>query len=171
MKINKFQSNTITVLIALGVFVFSLLLNWSAFVPTLGEINPWDEAGYVLSGQEMLTGELPIFAGSPLTAALYAFTGLIFGSSPFWFIHSVAAGRLISYALIWLSTYLIGKRLIPHATPLVMICMLLAAPFLIKLLRFPSDPLFMAFCRIDFVAVINFPPDKKHSRCSPGGNV
>ncbi|MGB8253588.1 MAG: hypothetical protein WCF08_10265 [Anaerolineaceae bacterium] len=145
MKRLSLSLDKLSALVALVILIASLLLNWSSFFPTLGEINPWDEAGYVKSGQDMIHGQLPIFAGSPLTAALYAATGIIFHSSPFWFIHSVAAGRLIAYALIWLSAYLIGKRLTPHTTPLVLLCMLLAAPFLIKLLRFPSDPLLIGF--------------------------
>jgi hypothetical protein len=144
MKLNRLSFSKYEGLIALFIFLISLALNWSSFFPSLGEINPWDEASYVKTGQEMLQGKLPNFAGSPLTAAFYSVTNLIFSASPFWLVRSVAAGRLVAYALIWLCAYLIGKRLLPHTTPLVMLCMLLAAPFYIKMLRFPSDPFYMA---------------------------
>ncbi len=144
MKLNRLSFSKFEGPIAFLIFLISLALNWSSFFPSLGEINPWDEASYVNTGQEMLQGKLPNFAGSPLTAAFYSVTNLIFSASPFWLVRSVAAGRLVAYALIWLSAYLIGKRLLPHTTPLVMLCMLLAAPFYIKMLRFPSDPFYMA---------------------------
>ncbi len=113
MKTNKPNISLISGLSAVALFLISLALNWSAFFPTLGEINPWDEAVYVQAGQGVLMGEWPNFAGSPFTAAFYAITNLVFSASSFWMAHSVAAGRLVSYTLIWLSAYLIGKRLNP----------------------------------------------------------
>jgi hypothetical protein len=156
MKTNKLSPTTISCLIALALFLASLALNWSSFFPTLGEINPWDEAAYVKAGKDMLRGELPIFAGSPLTAAFYALTNLVFSASPFWLIRSVAAGRFVAYTLIWLSAYLIGKRLSPHTTPLILVGMLLAAPFYIKMLRFPSDPFFMAIAGLGLWQLLTF---------------
>jgi hypothetical protein len=156
MKKVSTSPNTILTLVALTLFLFSLILNWSSFFPSLGEINPWDEAGYVKSGQELLQGKLQNFAGSPLAAGLYAITNLIFSSSPFWLVHCVAAGRLIAYALIWLSAYKIGRQLQPHATPLILLFMLLTAPFYIKMLRYPSDPLFMAFAGLALAELLEF---------------
>jgi hypothetical protein len=161
MKINRLSADTLALLLAISLFMISLILNWSSFFPTLGEINPWDEAGYVKTGQELLQGKLPIFAGSPLTALLYAATNQIFSMSPFWLVHSVAAGRLIAYALIWLSAYLIGKRLFPLTTPIVILCLLLAAPFYIKMLRFPSDPLFMALAGLGLWQLLDFHQTKR----------
>lgn len=145
MKTNKPNISLISGLCAVAFFLISLALNWSSFFPTLGKINPWDEAVYVQAGQGVLMGEWPNFAGSPFTATFYAITNLIFSASSFWLAHSVAAGRLVSYTLIWLSAYLIGKRLNSYIQPLIMLGMLLAAPFYIKMLRFPSDPFFLAF--------------------------
>lgn len=156
MKDGKLSQNATLMMAALGLFLLSLLLNWSSFFPTLSEINPWDEAGYVKTGQEMLNGVIPNFAGSPLTAALYAIINLVFRNSPFWLIHSVTAGRLIAFALIWVSAYSIGRRLMPYATPMIMLCMLLAAPFYIKMLRFPSDPFFMAFAVLGLSELLAF---------------
>lgn len=156
MKINKRIWGKRSILIALVLFAISLALNWSSFFPTLDEINPWDEAAYVKAGQELLQGDIPGFASSPLTAAVYAVTNLIFSASPFWLVNSVAAGRLLAYALIWLSAYLLGNRLIPRTTPLVLLCLLLAAPFYIKMLRFPSDPFFMAIAGFGLWQLLTF---------------
>jgi hypothetical protein len=156
MKTNKLNISLISGLCAGALFLISLALNWSSFFPTLGEINPWDEAVYVQVGQRVLQGEWPNFAGSPFTAAFYAITNLTFSASSFWLAHSVAAGRLVAYALIWLSAFLIGKRLNTFTQPLVMLCMLLAAPFYIKMLRFPSDPFFLAFSSFGLWQLLTF---------------
>ncbi|MBN2258143.1 MAG: hypothetical protein JW704_10015, partial [Anaerolineaceae bacterium] len=156
MKKASIPRNTALTLAALALFCISLLLNWSSFFPTLSEINPWDEAGYVKSGQEMLRGDMPNFAGSPLTAVFYAVLNVIFGNSPYWLIYSVASGRLIAYTLIWLSAFYISKRLHLYAYPLIMLCMLLAAPFFIKMLRFPSDPIFLAFAGLALAEMIDY---------------
>ncbi len=156
MKRIKLTQGGLSIFIALGLFGISLALNWSSFFPTLGAINPWDEAAYVKAGEEILQGVIPDFASSPFTAAFYAVTKYLFSASPFWLIHSVAAGRLASYALIWLSAYLIGKRLIPRTTPLVLLCLLLAAPFYLKMLRFPSDPFFMAIAGLGLWQLLVF---------------
>jgi hypothetical protein len=169
MKINKHLKDKASILIALALFGISLTLNWSSFFPTLGEINPWDEAAYVKTGQELLQGEMPDFASSPLTAVLYAVTNLVFNASPFWLVHSVVAGRLIAYALIWLSAYLIGKRLIPRTTTLVLLCLLMAAPFYIKMLRFPSDPFFMAIAGLGLWQLLAFQQEGKLKSAILGG--
>jgi hypothetical protein len=156
MKKNKSHIGLISGLSAVVLFLISLALNWSDFFPTLGEVNPWDEAVYVKAGQEILRGEWPNFAGSPLTATLYAITDFVFRASPFWLVHSVATGRLIAYALIWLSAFLIGKRLVPYTQPFVMLGMLLATPFYFKMLRFPSDPFFLALSGLALWQLLTF---------------
>jgi hypothetical protein len=156
MKRAKPFVGLISSLSAVLLFLISLLINWSSFFPSLGEINPWDESVYVQAGQSVLLGNWPNFAGSPFTAGFYAITNLIFKASPFWLAHSVAAGRLVAYALIWLSAFLIGKQLRPHSQPLVLMFMLLAAPFYIKMLRFPSDPFFLAFSGFGLWQLLEF---------------
>src|SRR3989304_8509493 len=55
------------------LFLLSLLLSQSVFLPNLNEINPFDEAAYVYGGYSLLAhGGLPRFADNPLIGHLFA---------------------------------------------------------------------------------------------------
>ncbi len=127
---------------ALLLYLVSLLLVSPIFFLNLGEINPWDEASYIDGGRRLVAGRIPGFAGNPLVHALYALTYLLFRTSPFWMLHSLTVARFVLFSLLWLSTYLVARRLTRFARPLIPLGILLVTPLSIEMLRFPSDPLF-----------------------------
>jgi hypothetical protein len=141
------------------LFLTNLFLVYAFFLPNLRDINLWDEASIVASGQALIQGHVPGYASNPLVAILYAITYLPFNSSPFWMVQSTSLGRLILFSLLWLGTYLVARRLSRWAAPLVMLGMLFVTPMSVEFLRFPSDPLFASMAAISFSFVLAYLQD------------
>ena len=143
--------------LAVLLFCINLLLVLPALLPTLSEINPWDESAYITSGRSLVDkGEWPVFAASPLSSIFYALTYLPFHSSYFWLVYSCRLGRILLFALLWWSTYLAMKPLRRFAAPWVICGLFLVAPFTVSFLSFPSDPLFTGFAALSLWQLLCF---------------
>ncbi|RPI33296.1 MAG: hypothetical protein EHM70_06445 [Chloroflexota bacterium] len=144
----KTRQGSLTLTAGVLFFVANLALIYPALLPDLADINPWDESVYIHSGQMIFNGEWQNFAGNPLAAIFYALTYLPFSKSPYWFVYSCALGRVILFALLWLSACLFASQVTTGKDgqklplPAVMAGFLLVSPFITPMLRFPSDPLF-----------------------------
>jgi hypothetical protein len=131
--------------IGIAFFVINILLILPSLFPNLGDIGPWDEMAYVVSGRLLADkGEWPAVGGNPFTEIFYALTYLPYRASPFWLVHSRTLGKILSFVLLWLSVYLIARQLKDEAHPALALGLLLVAPFTLEFLIFPSDPLFAA---------------------------
>lgn len=142
IKLNfQLKRNVPLILLAFGV---NLFLVFNFFLPTLRDINVWDESVYVNTGRSLIEGQLPSFARNPLIGFLYGLTYLPFAHSPFWLVQSVSLGRIILFALMWLSSYLIATQFSRWFPPLTITGFLLIFPVLLEILLNPSDALFAA---------------------------
>ncbi len=59
------------------------------------QINPFDEAKYIVSGSQLLHFQVRDLAWGPLVALFYAPFHLVFGGSPDWFMLEAWAGRCL----------------------------------------------------------------------------
>lgn len=117
------------------------------FFPPLSHIGVWDEATYINEGRELLSGKLPLLAGNPLIAGIYALTYLPFHSATHWLVYSCSLGRMILFVLIWLAAFCVAGELskVTRLTnPLVIFSLLLISPVASILLTNGSDSLFTA---------------------------
>ena len=131
------------------LYISSLLLAWGKIVLNLNEINPWDEAAYISNGYWALSkGWLPALGGNPLAVLFYALTYLPFQKSPFWLVFSGSLGRFVHFSMLWLSTYLVAKRLRSFAPPAIMLGIIFAMPMFLGMIRFPSDPIFASLAAL-----------------------
>ena len=138
-----FQDDRFLILL---LFLANLFLVFAVFLPNLSDINPWDEAAIVSSGQQLVDeGKLPTLAGNPLTAVFYAISYLPFRNSIQWMVYSVSLGRVLLFSMLWLTTYLVTRELEKFAPIFVGLGILFVTPLAIEMLRFPSDPLFASF--------------------------
>jgi hypothetical protein len=145
---------------ALLFFLLNGLLILAFFLPNLSDINPWDEAAYYTSGMSLIEeGEIPKLAGNPLTTLVFGLTYLPFRSSTQWMLRSITLGRLILFALLWLSTYLVAKEFEEHAHPLVALGFLFVTPLSLEMMHFPSDPLFAALAGLSLWQLLRFKRD------------
>ena len=126
------------------VFLLNVLLVAPAFFPAMGDINPWDDATYINSGQDLVHGIIPMFTMNPLVAGMYALTYLPVHASPYWLIHSCSLARMMAFSLIWLSAYLVAVQLTELATPFIIVALLVISPVLVRLLDNGSNELFTA---------------------------
>jgi hypothetical protein len=140
----------------LVLYLVNLFLIHPAFLLTLEEINPFDEAAYINSGRLFLEGNLPSFAGNPLVDAFYALTYIPFRNSTLWLVQSAFLGRLLLFSLLWLSVYLIARQLARWAQPMLMVGLLLVTPLAVDMLRFPSDPLFAGLAGLSLWQLLRY---------------
>jgi 4-amino-4-deoxy-L-arabinose transferase-like glycosyltransferase len=143
--------------LAVLLFGINLLLVLPALLPTLGEINSWDESAYIHNGQLLVDkGQWPVFAYSPLSSVFYGLTYLPFHDTYFWLVYSCRLGRILLFALLWWSTYLVMQPLRRFAAPWVICGLFLVAPFTFNFLSFPSDPLFTGFAALSLWQLLCF---------------
>lgn len=128
----------------LGTFIFHLFLVAMELLPTLRDINLWDEAVYINTGKLFVEGQLTPYFRNPLVGILYALTYLPFQSSPFWLVKSATLGRVILFGLLWLSAALVGRRFEKWVSSYTVIGFLVVFPLLTEILVNPSDALFAA---------------------------
>ncbi len=132
--------------LALVLFLINLFLVYAIFFPIMSDINPWDEAVFVHSGQELVEGgEIPKLSGNPLTSLFLGITYFPFRNSTFWMLKSISLARILLFCLIWWSTYLVAKELRDLSPPIIPLGILFVTPLSIEMLRFPTDPLFASF--------------------------
>ncbi len=143
--------------VVIPVFVLNVVLQFSDFFPTLHEINIWDEATYIYKGYLFLTqGRLPSLIGSPLSSVFYALTMLPVQHSKDFFLLSDAIGRVLLFAFIFFSAYLIAHELKPYANPWVMLALVFIVPVAVTMYLFPSDILFAGFSGLAFWQMLVF---------------
>lgn len=131
-------------------------------MPNLSEINPWDEAAYISNGfWTVEKGWIPGFAGNPLVVFFYALTYLPFSNSPFWLILSCSLGRFVTYSMLWLSAYLVAKRLKSFAPPVIMLGIIFAMPMFLGMIRFQSDPIFVSVAALSLWQLLAFYQDRE----------
>ncbi len=151
----------------LALYLISLVLYYPAFLPNLGDINPFDEAAYLQSGYMLLNGGgLAGFAGNPFTQLFYALMALPFKNSVFWMVHACSLGRLVLFTILWIGFYQVGRALSDRIQPLVLPIMLVISPVIPDFLRFPSDPLYAGFSALALAKTLLFL--KSHRRSDIG---
>jgi hypothetical protein len=140
----------------LTLFLLNLFLVYAFFLPSLRDINLWDEAAIIGSGRALLQGHIPDYSSSPLASVFYALLILPVRASPFWLILACSLGRLALFTLLWLGTYLVARQMGTFAPPVVMLGFLLVTPMSLGFLRFPTDPLFASMAAISFSFVLAY---------------
>ncbi len=139
------------------LFCINFLLVLPALLPTLSEINPWDESAYIHNGQLLVDkGQWPELGYSPLSSIFYGLTYLPFRSSHFWLVYSCRLGRILLFALLWWSAYLAMRPLQRFAGPWMAAGLFLVAPFTFSFLSYPSDPLFAGFAALSLWQLLCF---------------
>src|SRR5574341_191460 len=130
--------------VVLLLFVINFFLVFNQLLPTLRDLNLWDEAVYIYSGKQLIEGVLPPFSRNPLVALLYALMYLLFLHSPFWMVQSAALGRMVNFSLMWFGGYLIAGQLKKYTQPLIYVGIAITIFVLTDILGNPSDALFAA---------------------------
>lgn len=149
---------------ALALYLASLVLYYPAFLPNLGDINPFDEAAYLQSGYLLLTGgRLAGFAGNPFTQLFYALMALPFENSVFWMVHACSLGRFVLFTLLWIGFYQVGRALSYRIQPLILPILLITSPLMPDFLRFPSDPLYAGFTALGLAKTLSYFSSQKSS--------
>lgn len=138
------------------IYLFAVLLYLPHFLPNLSDITPWDETYYLLSGKELVSGVIPSFSGSPMTAVFYAICYLPFKASPFWLVQTDSLGRFLLFSGLFLGFWQVGKALKSHFNPMILWGLLLLSPALITIYEYPADPLFITFSALAFSQAIRF---------------
>lgn len=138
------------------VLLITLILVSPKVMPTYLEINAFDEAKYIESGRLLLRGEIRNLSWGPIVALLYAPLHLIFSNSPDWFVLEARSGRLILFALLWLSTYQLGRQLRSWINPFVLMGSLFVSTSLIGVLSNQSDAIFTAFSALSLSQILAF---------------
>jgi len=143
-------------LIIILVFLIQTLFVLYRFIPTLQDINLWDEAIYINAGRDLANGILTPFEWNPFVSIFYAFTYLPFKSSPYWMMQSASVGRILMFSLMWLSSILIAKRMSKISHPLVMAGLLFSVTVLTDILSNPTDALFASMSGFAFWKLITY---------------
>jgi hypothetical protein len=144
-------------LVPLGLYLLSMALTSAFFLPHLSEIGRWDEASYIVRGLSLLHGSgAPRIAESPLIMAFFALCASPFQNSPFWLVDSASLGRFVLLSLLWLSAYLISRRLHPYAFPVILVGLLFVHPFQTGMVQLSSDALFTSLAGLSFWQLLSF---------------
>jgi hypothetical protein len=153
-----------TVSISIVAFLVNFYLVSASFFPNLSEINAWDEATFVNAGRLLLDGQWPLLSNSPLGAIFYALAYVPYADTPLWLVHSVALGRVLLFALLWLGAMTVAWQLKDYAAPLIMAGLLFVTRIPVSILNFPSDPLFVAFAALGFSQLLAFYRTRRANR-------
>lgn len=154
----------IWVKVALVAFVLNFFMVSQLFFPHMQEINIWDEADYVNSGRLFVEGQWVSFSWNPLVAMLYAILYLFTRHLPFWFLESIALGRIVLFTLLWLATLLIAKKVEKHIHPMWLIGIAFITPLFTDIFKNPSDALFAAMSGFAFWKLLSFIDDRSNSK-------
>ncbi len=142
--------------LVLLIFAVNLFLVFNFFFPSMRDINVFDESVYVTTGRSLIEGQLPPFARNPLIAIFYAILYVPYLNSTFWLMESIALGRIVLFALMWSSSYLIATQLLKWFPAITMAGFLLIFPVTLEILLNPSDALFAAMSGFAFWQVLCF---------------
>ncbi|MCI0892673.1 MAG: hypothetical protein J4N65_08980 [Chloroflexi bacterium] len=155
VALNRLAANR-TLTISVAAFLVNFYLVSAAFFPNLSEINAWDEATYVNGGRLLLDGQWPRLSNSPLGNVFYALASFPYADTALWLVHSVSLGRVVLFALLWISAMAVAWQLSDLASPLIMTGLLFVTKIPVSILNFPSDPLFVAFAALGFSQLLAF---------------
>ncbi len=144
-----------TLLILLILFVNIVLVS-PDLLPEFQEINHYDETKYIDSGRSLAAGELRELARGPLVALVYAPLYLITKNSTNWFLLSAGIGRILLFALIWLTTFQLSRQFKRFFHPFVAVGLLFISTALIKILSNPSDALFTSMSALALAFTVSF---------------
>jgi hypothetical protein len=138
------------------VFILHVVLALPVLTPNLKDIGRFDESFYIEHGRMVGANNLPAVDGSPITAFFYALTYIPVHESDFWSIHSCTIGRFVLFALLWVSSFLVAKRIPDMSSPLMMIGFLLVSPALTSLITNGNHALFTAISTFALAQIISF---------------
>ncbi|HKJ27259.1 MAG TPA: hypothetical protein VJ965_06460 [Anaerolineales bacterium] len=140
--------------IAVLAFLVNLFLVLNLFLPSMRDVNLWDESVYVNTGRSLAHGELTVFSRNPLVGVLYALTYLLFQNSDFWLVQSVSLGRVLLFGILWWGAYLSFRQLREFVPPLVVTGFLFTSIALTRIVVNPSDALFAGVSAFAFWQVL-----------------
>ncbi|MFH1339227.1 MAG: hypothetical protein ABIH40_05250 [Candidatus Omnitrophota bacterium] len=138
------------------ILILNIVFVLPVFLPGLSELTSFDDAFYINNGRELTEGILPLYAHNPFVALFYALIYIPVQSSPFWLVHSCRIGRFLLFGLLWLSSYLIAKRLSGLSNSLIITLLLLVSPVLPSIITNGSDALFAAMSGFCFWKILSF---------------
>ena len=135
---------------AVLLFSINVELVWPTFVPNLSEITAFAEAAYINNGRMLAEGMMVPLGYSPLSAILYALIYIPFESTPYWLVYCCWVGRVLLFALLWASAYLVAEALAGKesdsnlVSPLLVVALAFVSPALINLITQAGHALFAA---------------------------
>jgi hypothetical protein len=138
------------------VYLIAVVIYLPWFLPNLSDIAPWDETYYILSGRNMLRGEMPDLAYGPLLSFFYLITSLPFLKSPFWLIHANSLGRFLLFSSLFLGAWQVAKVFKERYRPVALFGFLFVTPFLTQNFEYPADLLFAALSASAFAQAVSF---------------
>jgi hypothetical protein len=138
------------------MFILNVVLALPVLMPNLKDIGMFDESLYIEQGRKLAANDLPALDGSPITLSFFALTYIPVHESDFWLIHSATIGRFVLFTLLWVSSYLVAKRISNISSPLIMVGFLLVSPALTSLVTNGSHALFTAISAFALAQIISF---------------
>ena len=148
---------------AFYIYLVAVVIYLPWFLPNLSDIAPWDETYYIISGRNMLSGQLPDLAYGPLLSLFYMFTSLPFLRSPFWLIHANSLGRFLLFSGLFVGAWQVAGVFKNRYRPAVMFGFLFISPFLTQNFEYPADLLFGALSAFAFAEAVRFLQSKEIS--------
>lgn len=145
------------------IYLIAVVIYLPWFLPNLSDIAPWDETYYIVSGKNILNGELPNLAYGPLLSFFYMITSLPFINSPFWLIHANSLGRFLLFSSLFLGTWQVAKVFKDRYRPVILFGFLFVTPFLTQNFEYSADLLFAAMSATAFSQVVAFLKTKQLS--------
>ena len=145
------------------IYLVAVVIYLPWFLPNLSEIAPWDETYYIISGRNILDGQLPDLAYGPLLSLFYMINSLPFLNSPFWLIHTNSLGRFLLFSLLFVGTWQVARVFKDRYWPVVLFGFLFVSPFLTQNFEYPADLLFAALSAAALAQAVQFLQSKKIS--------
>ncbi|MEA3325856.1 MAG: hypothetical protein U9R53_00870 [Chloroflexota bacterium] len=138
------------------IYLLAVLIYLPWFLPNLSDISPWDETYYIVSGRDMLSGQLPVLGYSPLLSFLAMLCNQFFRNSEFWLIHTNSVMRFILFSFLFVGNWHVGVALKGQFKPIILFGFLFISPVLTLNFEYPSDLLFAAIAAMAFAQAIHF---------------
>jgi len=138
------------------IYLAAVLIYLPWFLPNLSDISPWDETYYIVSGRDMLSGQLPELGFSPLYGFFAMLSYIFFRGSAFWLIHVDSLMRFFLFSILFIANWQVGKALRDHFKPIIIICFLFISPVLTLNFEYPTDILYAALTAIAFACMVHF---------------
>ncbi len=132
-----------------GLLLLNIFFVIFRFFPTIRDINLWDDAAYIERGRMLAQGIFPKFSDNPLMALIFAISYIPFQHDGFWIIHTSSIGRILMFALMWTSVYLIAKQ-IPGIKWYVIVGAMFVSTVSVDILENPSDSLYAGVAGLAF---------------------